>query len=55
MESELFLKLERAHPCQTANVMMQSRSAHSRQRCKLIYIKLFSKFSRSQVAALAVR
>jgi hypothetical protein len=39
MESELFLKLKRAHPCQTAKVMMQSRSAHSRQRCKLIYIK----------------
>jgi hypothetical protein len=39
MEPKLFLKLERAHCGETAKVMMQSRSAHSCQGCKLIHVK----------------
>src|SRR5437868_4188988 len=33
MEPKLFLKLKRTHCCETTEVMMQSRSAHTCHRC----------------------
>src|ERR1700683_5236313 len=38
-EPKLFLKLKRTHCRETTEVMMQSRSAHTCHRCKLIHIQ----------------
>lgn len=39
MEPKLFLELQRTHCCETAEVVMQSLSAHPCQRCKLLDIQ----------------
>src|SRR5580692_11230777 len=39
MEPKLFLKLKRAHRCETTEVMIQSRSTHACHRCEFVHIQ----------------